>query len=189
MKVPSFYKHMIDLLDSIEDCEAKRRTLPCLTLLYAGMDVMASLDSLPSEGIQASFVRWINSYLLLGRSFECTALDLYAARCGVVHTFTPDSDLHRKGKVRKIQYAWGNADVDKLARSTQALGYDTASVHLRDLIDAFRDAVANQIDAIEKDQAKRDRFEAMSGLWFCNLNKSVMDDFLKLVDRSEIELD
>jgi hypothetical protein len=184
--VSAFYKHMFDLLESIEDCEAKRRTLPCLTLLYAGMDVMASLDSRPGEGVQVGFVRWVDTYLLMGRSLDCTALDLYAARCGVVHTFTADSDLHRKGKARKIQYAWGNADVAKLARSTQSLGYDIASVHLRDLIDAFRNAVANHLDAVASDTAKTARFEEMAGLWFCDMKKGIIDDFLELVDRSDI---
>ncbi len=184
MKVPAFYKHMMDLVDSIDDCETKRRTLPCLTLLYAGMDVMASLDSIPGEGVRGGFVRWANTFLLTERSFECSALDLYAARCGVVHTFTPESDLHRQGKARKIHYAWGTAEVDKLSRATQALGHDYASVHLSDLVNAFRDAVAEHLKVIERDRTKRERFESMSGLWFSDLSKSIMDDFIELTERN-----
>jgi hypothetical protein len=33
-----------------------------------------------------------------------TGLELYAARCGVLHTFTPDSDLSRDNKARRIVY-------------------------------------------------------------------------------------
>ena len=40
--------------------------------------------------------------------FGVSGLDLYAARCGVLHTYTMDSRLSTEGKAKRILYAWGN---------------------------------------------------------------------------------
>jgi len=145
----TFYKHMMDLIESIEDCLAKRRIIPSLVLPYTGIEVIASLEARPHEGTKAYFVRWVDNYLLKQRSFSCTALDLYAARCGIVHTFRPDSDLYRSGKARRISYAWGTAEANKLESSMKALSFDSSAVHLRDLIDAFCHGIARNLKTLE----------------------------------------
>ena len=177
----TFYMHMIDLIESIEDCLAKRRILPCLVLLYSGIDVMASLESKPNEGTQSSFVRWTDAYLLNGRSLSCTAMDLYAARCGILHTFTPDSRLYREGKARMIAYAWGTADVNSLEKSRKkAGGYDFLSVHLRNLVDAFRTAVADYLDDVAAHPERSMQFEKAARLWFAHMDRKIVDDFLAI---------
>lgn len=180
----SFYNHMNDLIESIEDCARKCRILPCLTLLYSGIDVMASLDSEPGKHNRTSFVSWVDTYLLKNRSIGCTPLDLYAARCGVVHTFTADSSLYREGKAKKIAYAWGLGSVDDLRRTMDALGaqHDWRCVHTRDLIDAFRNGVANHLKYIENNPAAKERFSRASGLWFSNVDGADVNDFLNELD-------
>lgn len=82
----AFDDNVTQLFDAIEDCLAKGRLLPCLTLLYSGIDVIASLERKPGEGACAAFVRWTEENLLKVHPLQCTGLELYAARCGVVHT-------------------------------------------------------------------------------------------------------
>src|SRR5256886_4727823 len=36
--------------------------------------------------------------------FNCSATDLYGARCGLVHSSTGESRLHRQGRARKVFY-------------------------------------------------------------------------------------
>jgi len=179
----SFYAHTKDLVDAIEDCAAKMQILPCLTLLYSGMDVMASLDLRASENNRDSFVRWVDAYLLKDSPIECSALDLYAARCGVVHTFTADSRLYQEGRAKKIAYAWGLGSVNNLRRVSDELGYqDWRTVHIGDLVVAFKHGVANHLDHIENDVASKERFLRASGLWFSNLNGDDLTDYLKEID-------
>ena len=142
---------------------------------------MASLDSVPDESNQASFVRWVDRYLLSDGSISCAALDIYAARCGVVHAFSADSKLHRDGRANRICYAWGIAKAEDLKRASAALGYQDLSLHIDDLVIAFRRAVANHLDMIESDALARERFDNAIGMWFSNLNRRNMDDFLKIV--------
>ena len=40
----AFEENLIALLDSIEDCLAKRRLLLCLILLYSGIDIVSALE-------------------------------------------------------------------------------------------------------------------------------------------------
>src|SRR5664280_369361 len=110
----AYYKAALDLKDSIEDCLVKCRILPCLILLYSGIDVFASLEAQPGQSTKDAFLYWVEAYMLKGRSLSCSALDLYAARCGIIHAFSWSSDLSRSGKARKIMYAWGTADAAKL---------------------------------------------------------------------------
>ena len=60
----------------------------------------SSLDRKEGEGTKAAFLRWCDSYLLASKALPCNSLELYGARCGVLHAGSPDSDLSRLGKAR-----------------------------------------------------------------------------------------
>jgi len=96
---------MDTLFGAINSCEANKFVLPALMLIYSGIDILASLERRKGEGTKASFTRWVDEYLLKAVSLPCTSLELYAARCGILHTLTPESDLSRKGKAREVGYA------------------------------------------------------------------------------------
>src|SRR5438045_609045 len=87
-------KNLIALVESMEDCMAKGRLLPCLVLLYAAIDIVASLESGKASG--SAFMAWSDKYLLQGTSLPCTASDLYGARCGILHTLSAESNMSRK---------------------------------------------------------------------------------------------
>jgi hypothetical protein len=178
-----FYKHMGDLVESIEDCAAKYRVLPCLTLLYSGMDVMASLDAEPNESNRKSFVKWVDNYLLRDKAIQCDAIDLYAARCGIVHTFTANSDLYINGKAKKIAYAWGLGSVDDLRKTMRELKgqHDWRCLHTTDLIRAFRNAVVDHLTNLDNDAASKERFLKASSIWFSTVDGAVVKDFLKTI--------
>jgi hypothetical protein len=171
---------MGQLFDAIEDCLAKGRLLPCLTLLYSGVDVVASLERRPGEGTQAAFVRWIDENLLKSHPLPCTALELYAARCGVVHTFTAESDLSRRGSARRVIYAWGNAKAEDLATATKLLGRTDVAVHIRGLIDAFRTGLASYLEEVARSPERQQRVEAGTGLWFEHMDQDLVTTFLDM---------
>jgi hypothetical protein len=134
------------------------------------------------EPNQTTFVRWVDSYLLPGSPIRCDALDIYAARCGVVHTFTPNSRLYRDGKARRIGYTWGTAQADDLHRTAIALGSKDRSVHIDQLVSSFRRGVAKHLDHVEKDAAAMERFQKGTGMWFADIDRRMVDEFLETVD-------
>jgi hypothetical protein len=144
-----FEENLITLLESVEDCLAKERILPCLALFYSGIDVVASLED--SGASRLTFTNWVDKYLLKSASLSCTAFDLYGARCGILHSFSAESDLSKQGKARQVIYAWGSAKADDLALTSKRLGRSDCVVHIRDLINAFRVGLANYLEEVMQD--------------------------------------
>jgi hypothetical protein len=178
MSIRALHKNIFDLIESIDDCLKDCRILPALTLLYTGIDVVASLERKPNETVRDAFIRWTDDYLLGDQALPCTALDLYAARCGILHTFSPESDLLKKGQVRRILYAWGTACVDDLRQTIKLLGRSDIALHISALKIAFRNAVAAYLQELEKDKTRGQHVEAEASLWLSNMDPEILEAFL-----------
>ena len=175
--ITAFQRNLTELLDSIEDCLAKRRILPCLMLLYSGIDVIASLEA--GTASRSAFTKWVNRYVLKSTSLSCTASDLYGARCGILHTLSAESNMSRKGTARRMGYAWGNASTDELERATKELGRDERAVHVRELIDAFRLGLTNYMQEVMQDESRKQKIFAGAGMWLTDMGQNAIKDFLK----------
>lgn len=103
-----------------------------LILIYSGIDTLgffaAPLGT--SDATGKTFKDWCENYLLRNlQSVEgapVTAVDLWAARCGLLHTSTPASTLGREGKARELWYQFrGRAGVNLMANvQLEPLGLD-----------------------------------------------------------------
>jgi hypothetical protein len=104
---------------------------------------------------------------------------LYAARCGILHTLTPKSDLSEKKNVRRISYAWGTAQQKDLEESIKRLEYPgLVAVHVNDIFNSFKNGFADFLDSLEKDEVKRNLFVQKAGEHFANTEISVISEFL-----------
>ena len=175
----SFERHLIQLLESIEECYKAMRILPCLILVYSGIDVAASLEA-PNEKVGARFENWVERYMLTQGKLNCFARDLYAARCAVVHTFTPDSDLSRKGKAKTIAYAFGSGSLAQLEDASQLAGQDHVSIHRRDLIDSFRNGFADFIKEVGLDSERWSKVKACAGLWYDTIGPESLEGYIAM---------
>ena len=182
-----YYQAMIQLKGSIEECLEKGRVIPCLTLLYSGIDVLASMERQPHEGTQHAFVRWVETYMLPNNLLRFSALDLFAARCGIIHAYSAESDLSRKGRARKIVYAWGTASADALQQAGHALGRSEITVHVRELIDGFGIAIIKYIDDVADNPILHQRFFESTRHWLVGVDSSTVTEFLA-VRKSASEL-
>ncbi len=75
-------------------------------LIYSGIDTMAYLG-LPEnqeEVKQKDFIAWAERYIRFPCKEQLTGADLYGARCGLLHTYSPYSAKSRKGECRLIGY-------------------------------------------------------------------------------------
>ena len=170
---------MFAVLEAIDECLQKRRLMPALLLLYSAMDAVASLERQPGEGTRAAFTRWVDTHMVKARPLPCTALELYAARCGIVHDFAAESDLSRKGQVRRIFYAWGTARPADLQKATDIMNTCHAvSVHVGDIIDAFRNGVANYLDEVGANVVRQKRIISGSSIWLINIQPALIQAFL-----------
>jgi hypothetical protein len=108
---------MTQLGTGIGVCFDKKLITSALVLLYSAIDITSWLASdKPNATVRECFVTWVEKYLLASKPLKCTALELYSARFGLVHTLTPDSQLVEQGKARLIAYAWGTAKSNDLSK-------------------------------------------------------------------------
>ena len=82
------FKH----LAAIDLCLSNHYRMPALVLIYSGIDIMALLarpEAKPNV-TREDFIAWCERYLTAAGFQECSAIELYATRCGIVHTYSPD---------------------------------------------------------------------------------------------------
>jgi hypothetical protein len=93
-----------------------RFNTPALILIYSSIDAASWLSAEDPDGhVQTYFVNWVEKYLPTDR-FNCSSLELWAARNGIVHTLSASSRLTRRGKARPIIYVNRGGDREILER-------------------------------------------------------------------------
>lgn len=131
---------LANMRKGIELCTSNKLILSTLVLVYSGMDTLASLDRAPEHAYvqRDDFQAWVTVYLLPDSGIAASALELYAARCSLLHTFGPYSKLADEGKARSISYAWGNAKVEDLQKEIDERGRkDLVAVHVGQLVESL----------------------------------------------------
>jgi hypothetical protein len=82
-----------------------------LVVAYSAVDTFGLLDAPPKQ-ISASgesFKLWATKYLLNQPGITFNAVDLWGARCAVLHTSTSESNLSRAGQARELVYYNGDS--------------------------------------------------------------------------------
>lgn len=97
------------ILKGIRHCLQGESWGAVLILTYVGIDVMAylGLQEGKEEQTRRDFIRWVERYMRLptGKSYNGT--DLYAARSSILHRYSAESDMTKKGKARSVVYCHG----------------------------------------------------------------------------------
>jgi hypothetical protein len=148
---PTLKEHTEHLLGAISKCVRSGFHLPALMLIYSTIDVMAWLDrdEEANDVTRSDFLRWADTYLLPDSDLGCTAIDLYAARCAILHSYSAESRLTREGIAKTVYYAWGTAREETLraAVAQSSLRGKVRVVHISNLLKALRKALAEFIHA------------------------------------------
>jgi len=149
-----------EFLKGIDCLNAAKLRQPVLVLIYSTIDAAGFLDR--PEGTpevkKEHFVSWADTYLVSSSDLGCTALELYGARCGMVHSFSAHSGLSKKGKVRTIGYAYGAASQGDLKSVFQMTGRtDIAPVQVESLIARLRNGLDTWLRDLDKDEARLKR--------------------------------
>jgi hypothetical protein len=172
-------QHLGELQEAIGDCLARRQHFATLILIYAAIDIVASIESKTGSN-KPSFIRWADSYLIPAMPIDCTALELYAARCGILHTMTAESDLSRSGQARAIYYGWGDANSDDLNSAIATSGNKDKVVvlNVEQLREAFLVAVVAWANEVRRDSARLKQVNAQSAKWFTDIDPNLLREFI-----------
>ncbi len=148
---PAVRASVTDLDQAIQHCVRQRLHLPALILIYSGIDSMAWLDR-PEDKSTATrhdFMRWVDEFLLPDSSLHCSSWDLYAARCAILHSMTPESSLSDKREARWIWYAWGNRKAGELQYAIDKMAeVNAVAVRIEDLSEGLRQATDKYFECV-----------------------------------------
>jgi hypothetical protein len=124
------------------------RNRAALILIFSGIDAMASLEKNGGKNdVGERFANWVNGYMQFSEWPEA-GLELYGARCGILHTYGPISNLFEKGQVRLIGYTTGGGrDVMQSA--------ELVLVSVEGLAFQFFRGIARYLEALASEPTKR----------------------------------
>lgn len=150
-----FFKNKLDeMIKAADICfEAELRT-PALILIYCTIDILAWLTrpTFQPDVQKDDFVSWVEKYILPNTSLTCDAIDLYAARCALVHSYISESKLSRKGEAKQIFYAWGSANEEHLQKIIDAEGsYNAVSIHVDKLYNGLKKGIEKYLNVLVGD--------------------------------------
>ncbi len=117
--MPEFKRGIFeDMFDAAYVCRQRGLNIPMLALPYTTLDalawsVYASLQK--KYDVRGNFVKTCDSFLFPNPKITCTSLELYAARCGILHNLGWESDISRNKQARVVIYSFGS-DVSKFAQ-------------------------------------------------------------------------
>ncbi len=105
----------LEIVVAIQTCEKKKLVLPALIILFTAIDSAAHLYS-NNKSVKKCFIEWVERFMIKSQEFSFNSLDLYSARCGILHTLTSNSSLVEKGKAKKGIYSLDDSSIDDLVR-------------------------------------------------------------------------
>ncbi len=81
-----------------------------LVVIYSTIDTCGLLGAPSVQNIATgeSFKNWVKKYVLTYPGLEFNEVDLWCARCAVLHTFTSESNLSNARKARQLHYFTGD---------------------------------------------------------------------------------
>lgn len=184
----SVWQAFSEIVLSAETCLSSKMHVPALILLYSGIDIAAGLASGDTEiNTRAGkrFVKWVGRYIAPETSLSCTANDLYGARCGVVHGFSPQSGLSRGKKARLVYYAHGQSDPAKLVSLGRRLGMpEYIVIHIGDLVKAARDGFTRFLQEAEADGKLATRINQRAISFFTGMTDAEINGLIEIEKKS-----
>ena len=156
-------------LRAIECCVAFELPEASLTLLYSGIDTLGWLRASANtkDASRSSFISWCENYILprlrTVDGKQLTALDLYAARCGVLHTSNPVSKHGREGEAHEVWYQFrGQAGLNLMANAP----LPPMMLDIEQFAVAFREGGVAFIAELNQDQTLFKTAEERAGKFF-----------------------
>ena len=97
---PNKYQPITDLVIEISRAQDAGALVAALAMVFVGIDTMAWI-SLPigkDTVTRNDFCSWVDAYLKTdsNQPYQYVGIDVYAARCALLHSYGSLSDLHKK---------------------------------------------------------------------------------------------
>ena len=132
---------------------------PGLVLLHSAIDIISSL-SRPISSADTSgeiFKNWVNTYMLPDSSLNCSAADIWGARCGILHTLSLSSRGSRTKEAKPLSFLNKESGVARLQEICDRRGHDITIVAIPTYMRAFFKGILRFTEQIQIDENLRNR--------------------------------
>ncbi|MEI7465110.1 MAG: hypothetical protein WCJ87_07185 [Burkholderiales bacterium] len=156
----SAWDSITGVIKEIKTCEKAGATTSAVAMAFVCIDTMAYL-SLPAgreTQRKADFISWVDMHLKghVDQAYQYRGLDVYGARCAVLHAFGSESDFHDEYKdAKKFGYHGGGEHAYDPKVDERLVIIGTASF-LNDVVIA----VTSFLDSCKADTHLRTRVES-----------------------------
>jgi hypothetical protein len=144
----------METVDAVTVLIKANRYVQALVVLYAAIDTFAWSTAAADDVTRSDFVAWVSNYME-PTGLGCTADDLYAARCALLHSGTPESRMSREGKASQLWYATSPKGVPTVEKLIRKRGVDAKVIYVTDLLAAFVDGAMKFADELTAQEARR----------------------------------
>jgi hypothetical protein len=168
LKTDPFLVNITQHISAIRLCLDKKHQIPALTLIYNAIDVLGAIsrNSDKPYADKSDFIRWSEAYLRCNELLNVSGVDLYSARCGILHTYTGHSHQSDRGNARVILYAWGNRDILEPQKTLEQLGFNEVFVKIESLLDALIGSVGLFCEELDRDDQLRELIQKRANRFY-----------------------
>jgi len=162
-------------------CGREKYFEPALRLLYSAIDSLSWLYSdemdLENRKVGAEYEQWVNDFLipyLEEYEYNCTAKEIYLARCSQLHTFSAIAKNQKDNRI--VAYA---SDKEEVIRTNFKLpeiekmskGKKFIVISIGDLVQGFMNGTSEFFKQIEKDKKLYDNVIVKADNYYAPLDK------------------
>jgi hypothetical protein len=185
-----------DMLVAAGQCGKLGLDLPMLVLLYTTLDALAWAVYAPTEKtVKQRFLKICDDYLFPNPKIPCASIDLYAARCSILHNLGWESDLSQKGEAISLVYCFGEDDSTYVQQASKLIPESIGKfIHLRafDLFEAIANTWKRVMDKAKSEPSLAARLTSSKDKQYASLNPAsteiLYEKLLALQSRDNIKI-
>ncbi len=142
------------MLEGIQTCMVSECLVSAVTLMFSTIDALAALTRPPDNRStdRTVFKAWATEYLEPQSNLKCSSDDLWGARCGVLHLYSPESSSSFNGTAKPIYYQWAAGPTTGTARS---IPQGSIVIEVETLHKAVKTGIKEFMQNIETDEGLR----------------------------------
>lgn len=131
------------------------------------------------ESSKKRFIQWADKYLLPQVKDNCSTIDLYSARCSILHGLSWESDLSKNCKAKRLVYSLGKGTENSSELDKEIFSQDyVASVHIDSLIASLKAAVNAFFSDAENNEELKNRIKQANGKRYAKIR---IEDYERMI--------
>ena len=168
MPLKNYEIELEKLVTAIRLCINNNLHGPALILIYSTIDILATLgrDTKHRHVKKDDFLQWVEKHLLPDSDLDCSAIDLYGARCGILHSYSPASNLSDLGSAKMLIHVWGSdSEAEFLKPVEKTEPQNVLVIHVEKLFTALIEGIIKFRANFQDVELLEKRSNEMSGNW------------------------